>query len=325
MGTANVMNLDLGMAANYYLEKCASPGSSTMKAKRRDLILFLAFIADQAGSSPKVRHLTVANLTAFREHRLKHGAATASVCREMSTVKHFGKKLCEYYGLKFELNAVKAPKMVVRAPKELSPEQIALVRNWLASQGGAFRRSQRTLIFELLLATALRAMEVLEPTMEQLDWDESMFKDVKCKGSKYRDPYLPAYVHKHIREYMKHRVRVLRRVFREHGASWDILPMQKQLKYPLFISAHGAIPGQPETFRCSYGVIKSMFMGMSKHLGFRVHAHLLRHTNAHAMMRHTKDIRMAQKTLGHSDIKTTMIYADVHMAEVYAAQEQIQL
>jgi integrase/recombinase XerC len=45
--------------------------------------------------------------------------------------------------------------------------------------------------------------------------------------------------------------------------------------------------------------------------------HSLRHTFAMRVYDRTKDIRLVQKSLGHSSIQNTMIYADYH----YSAQE----
>jgi len=46
-------------------------------------------------------------------------------------------------------------------------------------------------------------------------------------------------------------------------------------------------------------------------LGKKIHAHQLRHTFAVDFLKETKNIRLVQKALGHSDVKTTTIYLNV--------------
>lgn len=48
----------------------------------------------------------------------------------------------------------------------------------------------------------------------------------------------------------------------------------------------------------------------------RVTPHVLRHTFATDLLRETKNIRLVQKALGHSDVSTTMIYTHVFDEEL---------
>jgi integrase/recombinase XerD len=56
-----------------------------------------------------------------------------------------------------------------------------------------------------------------------------------------------------------------------------------------------------------------------------VHPHMLRHTFATELYRQTKDIRMVQKCLGHSDLSTTMIYTHIVDEDMEAALKRFHL
>lgn len=51
----------------------------------------------------------------------------------------------------------------------------------------------------------------------------------------------------------------------------------------------------------------------------RISPHVLRHTFATELLRETKNIRLVQKALGHSDVSTTMIYTHVFDEELEKA------
>ena len=55
--------------------------------------------------------------------------------------------------------------------------------------------------------------------------------------------------------------------------------------------------------------------GISKN----VHPHLLRHTFATDLLRSTKNIRLVQKALGHASLSSTMIYTHVYDEELESA------
>jgi site-specific recombinase XerD len=52
---------------------------------------------------------------------------------------------------------------------------------------------------------------------------------------------------------------------------------------------------------------------------------MLRHTFATELYRQTKDIRLVQKALGHSDLSTTMIYTHIVDEDLEAALKGFHL
>ena len=56
-----------------------------------------------------------------------------------------------------------------------------------------------------------------------------------------------------------------------------------------------------------------------------VHPHMLRHTFATELYRQTKEIRLVQKALGHSDLSTTMIYTHILDEDLAAALKGFHL
>ena len=75
------------------------------------------------------------------------------------------------------------------------------------------------------------------------------------------------------------------------------------------------------SFRLSAKTVYRAVAEPGEKVGLHIHPHLLRHTFAHTLLDHSKDIRLVSQALGHSDVRTTMIYTEREDEQVGEAIE----
>lgn len=137
---------------------------------------------------------------------------------------------------------------------------------------------------ELLYGCALRNHEAVALDVSDLDLDARTLYVRIAKGGQSRAlPLMPGtLIAAH--EYLSLRRELLRGP--DHGA--------------LLLSSTGQ--------RIQGWFIQQWLMRASQSLGFRVHAHLLRHSIAVHLLRQGADVRYIQQFLGHAQLDTTKIY-----------------
>jgi len=136
----------------------------------------------------------------------------------------------------------------------------------------------------LMLNAGLRASEVLHLHVHDIDWTSGQLVVREGKGKRDRMLWLNEADLELLRAWKARR------------------PIATAL---LFTTLHGT----PVKDRDLRAMVKrrARKVGIPKD----VHPHMLRHTFATDLYRVTKDIRLVQKTLGHTDLSTTMIYTHV--------------
>jgi integrase/recombinase XerD len=133
----------------------------------------------------------------------------------------------------------------------------------------------------LMLNAGLRASEVLHLRGRDIDWTSGQLMVREGKGKKDRTLWLSEMDLDLLRAWRSRR------------------PFAGEL---LFTTLHGTQVKDRD--------LRAMVKRRARKAGISkdVHPHMLRHTFATDLYRVTKDIRLVQKTLGHADLSTTMIY-----------------
>jgi len=143
------------------------------------------------------------------------------------------------------------------------------------------------LIIKLLYGCGLMVSEIVNLKSNDLNFEENLIKINLSKGKKDRFVRLPISIKKELKKYSKLNMTEI-----------------------LFPSARGG--------KLTKDTIQKIVQNSARKAGIkkRVYPHLLRHSFATHLLEQGTDLRIIQKLLGHSDVKTTQIYTQVSQASI---------
>lgn len=146
-------------------------------------------------------------------------------------------------------------------------------------------RKNRTMI-RLFLDSGLRLSEMLDLKWKDISLKSGQLKVVQGKGYKDRMLWINNSMLEELREWRQ-----------------DQADNAAETEYVFSNKSGGRLDKD--------NVRNMLYKYSTKALGKRISPHVLRHTYATDLYRETKDIRLVQKALGHSDLSTTMIYTHI--------------
>ncbi len=177
----------------------------------------------------------------------------------------------------------------------------------------------------LMYGAGLRLMECLRLRIQDVDFDANQVTVRGGKGDKDRISLLPQAVKAPLAEHLK-RVRSIHQCDRQDG--WECVPLPDALdrKYPnaaadwrwqyVFPADHRWVNGRTGTegrHHIHESAVQRAVKEAVRKAGIAKHAtcHTFRHSFATHVLENGYDIRTIQELLGHTDVKTTMIYTHV--------------
>ncbi|TKI29114.1 transposase [Bacillus cereus] len=181
---------------------------------------------------------------------------------------------------------VKEPRKKIQT---LSKEQVQKVFSTTTNIRDAF-------LIQLLFETGLRIGEVLSLFLEDFKFDHGLGHRIRLtdrgeleNGAKLKTGEREIFISQALIDlYDDYLYEII-----------DDLPVATNF---VFVKLRGDNVGKPMT----YSDVEALFKRLRKKTDINVHPHLFRHTHATMYYQETKDIKVVQERLGHSQIQTTM-------------------
>ena len=278
-----------------YLHNVKNTSGNTEMSYRRDLEKVLHFMASRG--IQEVKDVTAQDLIDYVKYLEDSKFAAATVSRNIASLKAFYHYMVQE-GLVAEdiSDKLKAPKIEKKAPEIMTPDEV--VRLLDQPSGNSPKEIRDKAMLELLYATGIRVTELITLTLSDVNMQMNF---ILCRDrNKERIIPFGAAAKAAMERYL-------------NGTREEMLENKKS--DVLFANCSG----QPMSRQGFWKLIKHY--AKKADIQADITPHTLRHSFAAHLVENGADLRSVQEMLGHSDISTTQIYANLnhnHIREVYA-------
>ncbi len=279
----NYLLIERGVAAN------------TLESYGRDLRRFVLF-AEERGITD-IKKINPEEIVGYLTKIRDEGLAANSMNRSLAALRGFYKYLLREKIIEVNpLANIELAKVWMKLPDTISREEMKSILEQPGDKSDAAIRNAAML--ELLYATGVRVSELINLTMNSINWQVG-FLVVMGKGSKERIVPIGKIAYDCARKYVD-----------------EVRPklMRKRSTDVLFLNRFGDKFTRQGFWKIVVAYAKKA--GLQK----KVYPHTFRHSFASHLLEGGADLRTVQVMLGHSDISTTQIYTHVtrdHLKEIH--------
>lgn len=277
-----------------YLHNVKQSSTNTQLSYQRDLKKFKAFCDGKGISS--VKELTAKDLKAYVDVMGEEQFKPATVSRNIASIKAWIHFMMDEGVIKEDITrTLKVPKIEKKIPEIMTMSEVVTLLEQPVGNNPKEIRDKAML--ELLYATGIRVTELISLKMEDLNLQMNY---IVCNdGNKERMIPFGA----------KARIALMR--YLEEVRNEMLADAKSQV---LFVNCSG----QAMSRQGFWKLIK--YYAKKAGITDEITPHTLRHSFAAHLVENGADLRSVQEMLGHSDISTTQIYANMNqnkLREVY--------
>ncbi len=193
----------------------------------------------------------------------------------------------DLFAIKFFFDKILKQKLSVPNPKKNTPLPDILTTDEIKKLIDITCNIKHKLIIKLLYGCGLRVSEIVNLRKEEVNFEEGLIHIKLSKGKRDRFVKIPDSLKEGLYSYSK--------------------LSESEIFFP---SARGG--------ELTKDTIQKIVQNSAKkaEIKKRVYPHLLRHSFATHLLEQGTDLRIIQKLLGHSDIKTTQMYTQISQASI---------
>ncbi|MDE6662752.1 MAG: site-specific tyrosine recombinase XerD [Lachnospiraceae bacterium] len=278
-----------------YLHDIKKTSDNTEMSYRRDLEKMYHFMLQKGISG--VTAITAEDLASYVKYLEDNHFAAATISRNVASIKAFYHFLMqEGIVSKDAAEKLKSPKIEKKMPGILSPDEV--VRLLEQPSGNSPKEIRDKAMLELLYATGIRVTELITLKMADLNMKMGV---LICKDSN-KERLIP---------FGNAAKSALERYLKDAREAM----MEDKSSEILFANCSG----KPMSRQGFWKLIK--YYANKADIKADITPQTLRHSFAAHLVENGADLKSVQEMLGHSDISTTQIYANLnynHIKDVYA-------
>lgn len=277
-----------------FLERDKRLSLNTLQSYRRDIEQYFTYL--QGINLQNISNSNKTTVIAYLLYLQKKGRATSTISRNLASIRSFYQYIAKNDLIDHDpTSELESPKVEKKLPQILSTEEVELLLE--QPQCVDLKGFRDKAMLELLYATGIRVSELIQLDIQDLNLDMAF---IKCnKGTRERMIPIGSMAISALKNYLNKARPML---------------IQNNEEKALFINVNGG-----RLTRQGFWKIIKQYKNQAK-ISKDITPHTLRHSFAAHLLENGADLRSIQEMLGHSDISSTQIYAQIaknKIMEVY--------